>query len=206
MTATAPVDARRALLGGLIDHAAMFPPAELPLDAALEVDRAARATAEGWILNRFLVPASKLEDMPADFEPPLGVVLDTPELPELAGRHVETVEARIARAGAVAGAPARVFLEVLPGDDAALDAVAAAGVGAKVRCGGEALPSAGALAAFILGCHDRGLPFKATAGLHHPVRDGVAHGFLTLLAAAVMARSGERELEEVMLEEDAAAF
>ena len=36
--------ARHALLSRLIDHAALFPPASLPMDAALEVDRAARAT------------------------------------------------------------------------------------------------------------------------------------------------------------------
>jgi hypothetical protein len=30
-----------------------------------------------------------------------------------------------------------------------------------------------------------GIPFKATAGLHHPVRRDDEHGFLNLLSAAV---------------------
>jgi hypothetical protein len=203
---------RRALLSRLIDHAALFPPAELPMDAALEVDRLARATPEAWILNRFLVPASQLDRVPADFEPPLSVVLDTEELPDLSGRRVEVVEARLERAAAVAGAPARVFLEVHPGDDGQLQAVADAGAGAKVRCGGatpEMFPSPAELAAFMIGCRERGLTFKATAGLHHPIRDGVMHGFLNLLAAAVIAHAeaaGEQELIAVLREEDPTAF
>ena len=181
--------ARHALLAGLIDHAALFPPASLPIDAAIEVDRAARATPHAWILHRFLVPASKLVELPADFDPPLGVIVDVGELPPLSGQ-VEVVEARLERAAAVEGVSARVFLEVPPGDDAALDAVAEAGAGAKVRCGGattEMFPTPARLAHFVCGCRDRGLAFKATAGLHHPIRDGIAHGFLNLLGAALLA-------------------
>jgi hypothetical protein len=53
-----------------------------------------------------------------------------------------------------------------------------------VRCGGEHVPSVEELAAFIRACREQGVPFKATAGLHHPVRRGGEHGFLNLLAAA----------------------
>ena len=205
-------DARRALLSRLIDHAALFPPASLPMDAALEVDAAARATPEAWMLNRFLVPGSQLGGVPEDFEPPLGVIVDTDELPELAGRRVEVVEVRLERAAVADGAPARVFLEVRPGDAETLREVARAGACAKVRCGGatpDLFPSPAELAAFVLGCRDLGLRFKATAGLHHPIRDGIVHGFLNLLAAAVLAHAegaGERELIAVLLEEDASAF
>jgi len=207
-----PRDARRALLSRLIDHAALFPPASLPMDAALAVDAAARATPEAWMLNRFLVPASQLGAVPEDFEPPLGVIVDTDELPELAGRRVEVVEVRLERAAVADGAPARVFLEVRPGDAETLREVARAGAGAKVRCGGatpDLFPSPAELAAFVVGCRDLGLPFKATAGLHHPIRDGIVHGFLNLLAAAVLAHAagaGERELAAVLLEQDASAF
>ena len=84
----------RALFERLIDHAALFPPASLEMDAALEVDAQARRTPEAWILNRFLVPASKLGQVPEDFEPALGVIVDVEELPDLSGRMVEVVEAR----------------------------------------------------------------------------------------------------------------
>jgi hypothetical protein len=203
--------ARHALLAGLIDHAALFPPASLPIDAALEVDRAARATEHAWILHRFLVPASKLVGLPADFDPPLGVVVDVDELPPLSGQ-VDVVEVRLERAAVVEGAGVRAFLEVPPGDDAALDAVAERGAGAKVRCGGatpELFPTPGELAHFICGCRDRGLPFKATAGLHHPIRDGIAHGFLNLLGATLLAHADgadRDELADLLADEDAAAF
>jgi hypothetical protein len=56
----------------------------------------------------------------------------------------------------------------------------------KVRCGGAAIPSVEELAAFVRGCRERGVLFKATAGLHHAYpTDGGEHGFLNLLAAAV---------------------
>jgi hypothetical protein len=209
---TAGVSAQRALLGGLIDHAALFPPASLAMDAALEVDAAARATPEAWILHRFLVPASQLDRVPADFGPPLGLIVDVDELPDLSGRDVDVVELRIERAALAEGTPGRLFLEVRPGDDAKLDAVTEAGAGAKVRCGGatpDMFPSAGDLAHFVAGCRERGLAFKATAGLHHPIRDGIVHGFLNLLGAAVLAHAegaGMRDLIPVLLEEDYNAF
>jgi hypothetical protein len=81
-----------------------------------------------------------------------------------------------------------------------------------VRCGGatqDMVPSPAQLAHFICGCRDRGLAFKATAGLHHPIRDGIMHGFLNLLAAALFAHAegaGERDLVPVLREEDPNAF
>lgn len=68
--------------------------------------------------------------------------------------------------------------------------------GLKVRCGGvraELFPSAAELAAFVRNCVEAGVPFKATAGLHHAVRyrDPATgfdhHGFLNLLVAAGLA-------------------
>ncbi len=203
--------ARHALLSKLIDHAALFPPASLPMEAAIEVDRWARGTPQAWILNRFLVPASHLVELPEGFDPPLGVIVDVDELPPLSPQ-VEVVEARLARAPTPDGVDARVFLEIWPGDEAALDTVRERGAGAKVRCGGptpDMFPSPAELAHFICGCRDRGLAFKATAGLHHPIRDGIVHGFLNLLGAAVLAHAegaGPRDLVPVLLEEDAGAF
>jgi hypothetical protein len=50
-------DARCALLTRLFDHAAMFPPASLPLGEALVEDDRARTSAHSWLLARFVVPA-----------------------------------------------------------------------------------------------------------------------------------------------------
>jgi hypothetical protein len=95
--------------------------------------------------------------------------------------------------------------------------------GVKIRCGGaepRAFPTPEQLAFVLAHCRDRGLPFKATAGLHHPLRRRDAqlqvamHGFLNLFVAGVLARthtpSGEpfteQHLREVLEEENARSF
>lgn len=106
-------------------------------------------------------------------------------------------------------------------------AVAAAGqridpagrcAGLKIRCGGleaAAVPTVDAVAVAIVAARDAGLPLKATQGLHHPVRHhdpglGTAvHGFINLIAAALLGREHGLELETVraiVAEEDPAAF
>jgi len=94
---------------------------------------------------------------------------------------------------------------------------------AKIRTGGvtpDALPSVEDVARFLASCADAGVAFKATAGLHHPVRadqpltyeaDGpraTMHGFLNVFAAAALAHRGASaaDLEGVLREERATAF
>jgi hypothetical protein len=50
----------RALLGGAIDYAGMFPPAGLPLEQALVKYRQHRAGPEAWMVGRFVCPAGLL--------------------------------------------------------------------------------------------------------------------------------------------------
>lgn len=70
----------------------------------------------------------------------------------------------------------------------------------KLRTGGvtkDDFPSPAILAEFIHACAINGVKWKATAGLHHPIRsfrDEVGtemHGFLNLLAASIAADNGE---------------
>ncbi|RMG43216.1 MAG: hypothetical protein D6718_12750 [Acidobacteria bacterium] len=90
--------------------------------------------------------------------------------------------------------------------------------GLKMRCGGispEDFPSVEAVSRAIAACRDAGVPFKATAGLHRPLRhrradlNVKAHGFLNLFAAAAFAVSaglGAAEIGSILAEEDPAAF
>ena len=68
--------------------------------------------------------------------------------------------------------------------------------GFKLRCGGvvaSAFPTAEQIAHALLLCRDHQIPFKATAGLHHPIRhynDSVQtkmHGFINVFGAGILA-------------------
>jgi len=50
------VDARRALLTRLFDHAPMFPPAAMSLPDAVAEDERAQESEDAWLLGRFVVP------------------------------------------------------------------------------------------------------------------------------------------------------
>lgn len=194
-------DARLALLEGLIDHAALYPPASLSMEAALEEDRRARSGAAAFMLGRFVVQASRVGELSKAGMRSLSVVLDA-ALPT--DERIVSVETSPRdELAALAGLAEDVYVE-LPADEPAGDAVAElaqSGLRAKVRCGGTTTPTVDDLARFIRTCREAEVPFKATAGLHHAVRSGEEHGFLNLLAAVVFG-----EEERALAEEDAGAF
>jgi hypothetical protein len=47
----------------LIDYAGLFPPARLPLDQAIRNYARYRQEDDAWMLGRFIIPASRLEDL-----------------------------------------------------------------------------------------------------------------------------------------------
>lgn len=86
-----------------------------------------------------------------------------------------------------------------------MTAVGAIGAHAKMRTGGvtpDAIPAARDVARFLRACSDAGVAFKATAGLHHPLRGeyrltydpgsprGTMFGYLNVFLAAAQARDG----------------
>jgi len=90
--------------------------------------------------------------------------------------------------------------------------------GAKARTGGldkAAFPAPAVLAGFIKECLDLNVPFKLTAGLHHPFRTndpatgGVMHGFLNVLVGAALVEAAElsrKELTTILEERNPRAF
>jgi hypothetical protein len=192
---------RRALFGGLIDHAPTFPPEELPLDEGLAEHRRVRAGESGWIVNRFVCPASRLAEL-GDERLRLSVVLDTGELPA-ADSRIEAVEAAGIDPEVLFDSAPEIYCELPLRDDVSFRILQLGELGlrAKVRCGGSVLPTVPGLAEFVQACRRLEVPFKATAGLHEPLRHGDEHGFLNLLAAVVFG-----DEEEALADEAAESF
>jgi len=239
------------LLGGAIDYAGLFPPAELPLETVVHRYIQYRDGPEGWALGRLVVPVSRFEEL----EPVLAA-LSTPRplvaisavvdagvgdpvgtISRFARRHggsgprIDAVEVKAGDADS-----ARSVLAELPRDwrryvevslerdpTAALDVIAEAGAYAKVRTGGttaSAFPPPDLLAGFLHEVARRRLGFKATAGLHHPIRGayrltyapdaptGTMYGYLNLLVASAIIWGGgdASHAREALLETDPSAL
>ena len=161
----------------------------------------------GDVVGPFLCPATRLDELDACVASgatrpsAIGIIGYAGQLDwrrPMATRGVVQAEAPLGAGMPVP--PGRIvpYLE-LPHRGAvgpALDEVVQARARAKVRCGGltdDAVPTVEWLAEVLVGCVERGLQLKATAGLHHAFRAGrheaPRHGFVNLLAAAAVARS-----------------
>jgi hypothetical protein len=174
-------DSIRAALSGLIDHAPLFPPASLSAPDAIAEDRRARADGHAWLLRRLVWPATRIAEL-GNEERALSVVLDGPWEGDARAEAVET-----RWDDQLFGLIGEVYVE-LPLDDeleAWVAVLAERGFRAKVRCGGERVPSPEELGRFLRACRKSRVPFKATAGLHHPHAAAGRHGFLNVLAACV---------------------
>jgi hypothetical protein len=236
------MNAIEAALSGLIDYAGLYPPAALGMRTAARNYIDYRSQRHDWMLGRFVVDLARFDELrEAADEAPAGLRLAVVAAPDAdfsaIARHrrrglcIESVEVKC-------DAPLKIarMCEQLPEDvqccveipiaqgcSATVDAIAASGVYAKLRMGGvvaEAFPTARQVAERMVLLADRGVAFKATAGLHHPVRSrhrftyaadspsGTMHGFLNVLCAAAAVRFGgsAEDAERILDEEDATAF
>lgn len=157
---------------------------------------------------------------------PPGLLPGPEEVSEFVTRVLEVISER-------SPVPLDVFFEGIYGPDwyrGLSTAIAALGspraparkavrcMGFKLRCGGTEpaeFPPVEQIAAALALCRDLRVPFKATAGLHHPVRHldhalmVKAHGFINVFGAAVLAYScglDEATLAEAVADEDPGAF
>lgn len=209
-----PVSGVRALIGALPDSGQ-----PLRLSAIVDAD----ADPRKWLTSA----QTLLAELTSVRESTVRVAIEALEvpLPRLATKR-ESYDAAIGQcAMLVQNAGLRdvpVYVE-FPRDerwsgdlDDAMGALKRYRMRAKIRCGGispEAFPSVAELAHFIAASAENGVTFKATAGLHHPIRHydetvgTMMHGFLNVLAAVTIAPGAPREaLERILDEERASAF
>lgn len=225
----------RSLVTGLIDYAGLFPPAGLDMPTAAHNFERYRAGEFAWALGRFIVPASRLAEL--DSPLPLSVLAgknldaDLAAISAFHRRHpgsIETIEMKVTTVEEIRHAAGQILSELTiyfevplaSSLSALVAAIAEESARVKVRTGGitaDAFPASSDLVRFLEICATAGVPFKATAGLHHPVRgmraltyepdspSAVMHGFLNLFLAAALIRShAPRSLALQMLEEESA--
>lgn len=235
-----------SLFTEVVDYAGLFPPAGLSLELALRNYARYQTSPNSWMLGRLVIPASRLpelkEKMPATNKPwrisalvghdyrsdidnvirfntgnNRKAVVDSVELKAELPDKIEQVQGSVPAGTAV-------YIEVPL--DASLDVlrtIGCSGAYAKARTGGlapSAIPPVGDLAMFILNCMTVGVAFKATAGLHHPLRCsrplsyepdapfGEMHGFINVLMTCVFALDGASIgiLCEILAERDSSSF
>lgn len=183
----------RVLLEELIDYAGLFPPAALSMQDAVRNYAKYREGEHAFALGKFVVPEARAHEVPREF--PLSIL------------GVDEVKA--ASEEELARFPAGTYVEIT--EIGLLDAIAKRGLRAKIRTGGisaDAFPAISDVAAFLRACSEKGVAFKATAGLHHPLRcirpltydanapTGTMHGFLNVFVAAALVGDAEAILAE----------
>jgi hypothetical protein len=185
----------------------MFPPASLSREAAIGRYSCYLNGEHAWMLGRFVIPAAQLDELSAEADWSFAVLGD--------GDHprADTIESK-----KIISTVKPTYCEV---SIDRLDEVKKAGSFVKIRTGGitpGAIPSVESVASYIVACAERRLPFKATAGLHHPIRSmqrltyepdapsAMMHGFINVFLAAAFAWHGERKSHPILAETDAFAF
>ncbi len=217
----------KVLLSSVVDYAGLFPPAKLGIREAMINYTQAHIAPYAWMLGRFVLPASRLDEFEALLSQleesqtsqwSLSVLLSQDvatevekvrslnnpnisisalEIPPLPPTEIERVFPYLPTG-------VDLFFEIPINQDlkAYLSVLQKIGASAKVRTGGltaEAFPSVTQLCQCICAFAEARVPFKATAGLHHPLPAEYRltyepdspfsnmHGFLnvTILAALV---------------------
>jgi hypothetical protein len=221
------------LFAGLCDDAAVFPPGSMSLVDAVPAHLRHEVSAHAFLVGPFVLAAEDLPELarlvrgrePGSFR--LSLTVPLPQLPtavagvdeisalRLEARAVSHAADDVVRAlqRALADRTVPVCVE-LPRDGrraAVVEALAGSSFMAKLRTGGVRAglyPDEKELAAAIALLTTAGVPFKATAGLHHALRNtdpGTGfeqHGFLNLLLATAAALDGADEAELVGLLSD----
>ncbi len=214
----------KALLASIVDYAGLFPPAKLDLHLAMANYADYLLTPYDWMLNRFVLPVSRLNEFERllskfylkewllsiiilkDWEKEIqtvrsliknnNITVTALEFPPLPPTEIKKILPHL---------PAKVdaFFEIPLSEDLKpyLTVLRHTGAAVKVRTGGvtvDAFPSFRELCQCISSFAEAKVPFKATAGLHHPLPgkyhvtyepnspSTVMHGFLNVAVLAAL--------------------
>lgn len=236
------MSAIQTLLAGLFDYAGLYPPASLSLRSATSNYLGYAGGEHSAALGRFVANADRLEEMRSVAGDSLkkfklsviaSAITDCDVIAEniRLGMRIEAIEWKGVRPEELERVRSQfsesmihyVEAPIATEEGATLDIFSRTGMRAKIRTGGitpEAFPSTSDLVQRIAAFAQFRISFKATAGLHHPVRSyrpltykadspkGTMHGFLNVCcAAAILYFGGERsDANRVMEEDDAAAW
>ncbi len=239
----------KLLLHTAIDYAGLFPPAALGMAEAVRNYARYRNDPHAWALGRFIVPVARLREFEEAATQVVtdgvwqisalggpNISLEQRIIAEFNTRHtkrfvIDTLEVKATTADEVLSSVSLVapslhlFVEIPIVEDPLplLALLHGTKHRAKVRTGGvtpDAFPRSDHLARFMLACGQLNVPFKATAGLHHPLRGmynltytpdserGKMYGYLNVLLAASYARQGmaHEKIVQVLEEETIGAF
>ncbi|HKP70979.1 MAG TPA: hypothetical protein VJV05_16950 [Pyrinomonadaceae bacterium] len=245
---TPPKESVRILLNEIIDYAGLFPPSQVSMADAVLNYTTYRHSNYGWMLGRFVLPVSRLDEFYENAQEFLPKGGKNPwRLSVLAGEDLnatvrtinefnrkrseravcDVLEVKAATVSkienTITALPKAVtpYFEVATSGRTFVDLIATLGIRkqrAKIRTGGvtrEEFPATRDIIRFVRTCMAANVPFKATAGLHHPLRcfkpltyapdapQGTMHGFLNMLLMTGFARESFRvSLLEDILEEE----
>ncbi len=233
MANSTPTNSIRALLTEIIDYAGLFPPSALSMPEAVRNYAAYQHSVYNWMLGRFVVPVSRLDEFLASAKDFFQTGGDVWRLSVLAGEDVDvtlrTIEdfnranapfvncdalelkaetaVQIEATAEMLPPNLTAYFEIPVGKDLA-DLVSTLAIykqRAKIRTGGvtvDSFPRIEAVVRFMRTCLAANVPFKATAGLHHPLRcvkpltykadatEGIMNGFLNVFLGVGLLQQG----------------
>lgn len=217
------------LLTEIIDYAGLFPPSQVGMTSAVQNYANYLKSENAWMLGRFIVPISRLDEFLFEAENlledkiwRLSVILEGSleeaiekinKFNELnSGKFVvDTLETKVNSADEIKKASQIIpknlttYFEI-PLQDIMTDLMIALAITksrAKIRTGGitqSAFPNSAEIIRFMRVCIAANVPFKATAGLHHPFKCqkpltyeadatiGTMHGFFNVFLSACFLR------------------
>jgi hypothetical protein len=213
------------MLGRLIVPVARLEEFEERVQAGGLLPRGEDLDAPQWQISAITAAAAETEQLAADLEAIEAFNLRHGEETD-AVANIDMIELKAATSADINSALDQIPHDLFPFFELPIErdprgliaALVEGDAGAKVRTGGtaaDAYPTPEHLARFINACAAANVPFKATAGLHHPLRhhsEGVKtqeFGFLNVFIAGCMAHVQEASVQELMAilsEENSPAF